>query len=793
LVERQTNDDDNGNGPRESCPTALLRRETKHRALRREQEELIAQHTRTDGLVGLKRIAAAAFFALTFVGATVASADDAAIVAPVPKAPIEVPYPSAAAAHGDAEVILEVLIAEDGSVARVMKQSGAEPFGEHARRHVEALLFSPALRNGIPVRARIAVRIVFHEPPPPPTAVVAPPVEKPAPEQKKPDAVVVEGATEVHVLGEQRTELGSIHIPREEARRVPGAFGDPFRVVEVLPGVAPVLSGLPYFFVRGAPPGSVGYFIDGIRVPILFHVGPGPSVVTPLMIDRVDLYPGAYPSRFGRYSGAVFAGETTTPLQDRSRAEGQLRIFDMSGAIEQPFDNGRGSVLAGARQSFTQAVLAAVAPEYDLGYSDYQGRISYNVTPNDRVTILGFGGYDLLRNKDRNLTLFNVGFHRLDLRWDRALEGTGRMRVGATYSHDTIRTAPEDVGVTGTLQKRDGARIRAEVEQDLAKSARLRVGGDLFAEKVVGDREQGDAGDRTFPDRTDISTGVHADVIWRPARPVEIVPGMRFDQMRSRGKDHTFFEPRLGTRTRLTQRMTHIMGVGIAHQLPATATRMPGRPPSFIEQADQEAIQTSQGVEYALPSSMLGRTTLFYQHLGVDTPGVYGRSFGLEQFLRRDFTRRLGGFISYTLSRAEGQTGRMTVLSNYDRPHVLSAVLGYDFGGGYRVGARAYYASGRALTVGCPTPDCGPTGGVPGQPFIYRRDLRLPSFVRVDLRLEKKWTLGNKGGWITGTIEWFNATLSSEVEDAYYTPTRGIFYDRRSALTLPSIGVEAGW
>jgi hypothetical protein len=79
-------------------------------------------------------------------------------------------------------------------------------------------------------------------------------------------------------------------------------------VVEVLPGVASVLSGLPYYYVRGASPGSVGYFIDGVRVPLLFHVGPGPSVISPGLVERVDLFPGSFPARFGRYSGAIFAG-----------------------------------------------------------------------------------------------------------------------------------------------------------------------------------------------------------------------------------------------------------------------------------------------------------------------------------------------------------------------------------------------------------------------------------------------------------------------------------------------------
>ncbi|HTJ82972.1 MAG TPA: hypothetical protein VL400_14730, partial [Polyangiaceae bacterium] len=44
-------------------------------------------------------------------------------------------------------------------------------------------------------------------------------------------------------------------LTRAEVRALPGAFGDPFRAIEILPGVTPIVSGLPFFYVRGAPPG----------------------------------------------------------------------------------------------------------------------------------------------------------------------------------------------------------------------------------------------------------------------------------------------------------------------------------------------------------------------------------------------------------------------------------------------------------------------------------------------------------------------------------------------------------
>ena len=166
----------------------------------------------------------------------------------------------------------------------------------------------------------------------PNTSVNTPPTLPPTPPPAAEPVTVL-------VTAEQRRELGSIYVPRHEARLVPGAFADPFRVIEVMPGVAPILSGIPYFYVRGAPPGNVGYFIDGIRVPLLFHVGAGPSVIAPALVDHVELFSAAYPARHGRYSGAIMAGETTEPAE-WAHGEARARVFD-AGAIAQTLDGRR--------------------------------------------------------------------------------------------------------------------------------------------------------------------------------------------------------------------------------------------------------------------------------------------------------------------------------------------------------------------------------------------------------------------------------------------------------------------
>lgn len=716
-------------------------------------------------------------------------------------------YPEGA--QGDAVVVLAVLIGEDGRVSDVDVRSGEEPFAGAARKAVATWTFTPAMRDNVPVKARVLIRVSFAAPATP-SAAVSTPAAGVAGAASQAPATSGEAAARssvpvsrssappanvtITVEGERAEDLSAIHVPRGDTRLIPGAFADPFRVVEILPGVAPVLSGLPYFFVRGAPPGDVGYFIDGIRVPLLFHVGAGPSVIAPALVDNVELVPSAYPARFGRFAGGIMAGETTSP-STTPRAEAQARVFDAGALVEQPFADGRGSALLAGRYSYTGALLSLVAPQYDLGYWDYQARLSYALSRHQRVTLFGFGAYDELGNHDLHQKLFDVQFHRLDLRYDYTSDGA-RARLALLLGKDRQLNSnegdPAPIGVSRSRQ----IGLRFEGARRLASYAELRGGLDANLERVASEQARIGNLDVRFPDRTDHNFGVWSELSLKPRRGFEIVPGFRLDLSRSRGKDYRFPEPRLSTRVRLLPRLAWITGFGLAHQLPAYRVYVPGGQVGGLEFGEQRAYQATQGVEAALPEAMYARASVFHSWLEARDLALSGRNYGLELFLRRDFAQRLGGFLSYTLSRTERSVGPTTSLSAFDRPHVLSAVLGYDLGRGFRVGGRAYYASGRHYRVQCPNPDCGPAdpsqlSSASGQGVTYEG--RVPGFFRLDVRVEKRFRF-QSGAWLAVAFEWFNALLASETQDRYWDPRLGgVRTQTRSPLTLPSIGIEAGY
>jgi hypothetical protein len=150
---------------------------------------------------------------------------------------------------------------------------------------------------------------------------------------------------------------------------------------------------------------------------------------------------------------------------------------------------------------------------------------------------------------------------------------------------------------------------------------------------------------------------------------------------------------------------------------------------------------------------------------------------GLELRVARPISQRLGGFISYTLSRSVETTGAEQSPSGFDRPHVFQAALSYDLGHALRVGARTVVYSGV------------PELNLEGTPhFVAGR--RGTPFFRLDLRAEKRFHLGQSGYWgLIGEI--LNATSTREVVRL----DCGELCRERAAgpVILPSVGLEAGF
>jgi hypothetical protein len=751
-------------------------------------------------------LALASFFATDSIAVRAAAqtAEDAHTAAPAIVAPkpidTTVTYPEGAT--GDASVILELTVNEDGTVGAVGRVEGPEPFATAASTAAASWKFAPAERGGKPVRARIRFEARFIGEhllsPPEPTPPPLPPEQPAAAAAATAHGPQPEPEYSVTVHG-QRAAPGGVTLSRTEARLLPGAFGDPFRAVGALPGVTPVVSIVPLFFLRGAPPGNVGYFVDGIRVPALFHALVGPPVIAPAFIDRVDVYPGSPPARYGRYAGGIIAAETA-PTSDALHGEAALTVLDVSAVASAPFDDDKAHVMAAGRLSTTQLSVSKFT-NLDVGYWDYQLHASYDTSPHDVIGIFAFGALDFAGDKTHSGILGadsppetgTTQFHRIDLRYDHSFSSGTKYRIATTLGYD--RSALQG----GTISDLSAA-ARFELQNRLGVQDMLRFGADVAFDDYTLQLDPDPTlnfRDATFlfPTRTQIVTGAYSDLELHPVKAILFRPGVRVDVFNSQGLTEVGVDPRLAASFDVSRKVRLIHTLGISHQTPNYLPNVPGVEIGGLRGGLQRSLQHSAGVEVDLPEDVTTSLTFFQQDffnlsdpLGFSRQATFnadvaslrgtGYAYGTEVMVKRPLTRKLGGILSYTLSRSVRTHDNITSLSAFDHTHVGSVALSYDLGNRFRIGARGLLVSGV------------PTSHITADGPVFEGD-RGPWYFRLDLRVEKRWRLGQNGYW-GFLMEVVNATATREVISRTCSVIRcteaGV-----GPLVLPNVGVEAGY
>ncbi len=324
-------------------------------------------------------------------------------------------------------VILRVTLDKEGKVTDVNVTTGDEPYASAAVRAAQNGRFTPAERDGVAIPATILVAVDFtysaptSKPasqapvPTPPTAITA----KRAPQ---PALQMVDGEPLDIVVTAPRVDDTERAIQRAEARLMAGTFGDPLRAVELLPGITPLISGVPYFFVRGAPAGSVSFYIDDAKVPELYHVGPGSSILHPLFVEAVALRSGPYRARYGDATSGVITARVVRDIPEAT-GEVEAKAFESSAFAGTPLANGQASVAIGGKISHLEPLLHLINPDLHMRYWDYQALASYRITPRDQLSLLFLGAGDFVSQNANGQTDIKIdsGFQRIKGTYSRNL------------------------------------------------------------------------------------------------------------------------------------------------------------------------------------------------------------------------------------------------------------------------------------------------------------------------------------------------------------------------------------
>jgi TonB family protein len=650
---------------------------------------------------------------------------------------------------------------------------------------------------------------------------------------------VVRGARE-------KKEVVRRTLERQELQKVPGTFGDPIRVVQNLPGVAraPFISG--QLIVRGAAPDQTLTFFDGVQVPLLYHLGGGPSVLNAEFIDRVDFYPGGFSSRYGRAVGGVVDVATHKGASDTLHGSAKIDLLDSGFFLEAPVKDGI-SVSGAARRSYVDVLLPFVLPDDPEGgtllvlprYWDYQVRMDFGPKRGSEPGaggrhsgyLMAFGSDDLLnvvasgggRNRDVTVDVHTL-FHRVTGNWTYRLGNL--TSVFTPYSgYDLAGFGFGETKLAANVWSLGG---REDVGLELTPWLTAHVGADARFEHTVAEGKLPVLGGVQYPafpgaepkaELQDLKRVVNAfdGALYGEADlklgKVTLTPGVRATYARIYGQTRFVTDPRLWARFQATEKTSVKGSVGLYSQ-PPQAYNLEKAPLGNPDLTHERAFQTSLGAEQQLTDALSVDVTGYYNRRYdlVVSPGQtvqnddgsitryqygnvgLGRAYGLEVMLRHAVTRNFFGWLAYTFNRSEQRRagGDDYRLTTWDQTHIVTAVASYRLPYGLELGARMRYVTGRPTT---PLQHVFDVYGADRNRFYGTygdaNSIRFKPFQQLDMRLEKSWLFNR---WtLAAYIDVQNVYNASNVEATFNDYRFRETFEVPGIPVLPVIGVKGSF
>jgi hypothetical protein len=591
--------------------------------------------------------------------------------------------------------------------------------------------------------------------------------------------------------------------------------------------------------VRGSNPNATGIYIDGHRVPGIFHFLGGPSILNPEFLEAIELYPGGFPARFGRVYGGVVAIETRASKSDGVHGAASVDILNAAGYLRAPITKDV-SIAVAARRSYLDFLLDVALPKPTDGstrivvpyYYDAQARVDWDLHQDGHASILALLSSDQLRvvntpaDQQRSLALnSSIDFFRIIGNYTRPLTGDLKLTISPAVGRDAVLFSGSQAQAMGpytqlkVTEKTLG--YRARVFGRLDKHLYLDSGIDY--ESRVTDYDVLAAINTNVRDAMGINTsqqqinqgitqtalGLYTDLAidWGKLR---LIPGLRSDSFILSGQTRQTFDPRIVLRYAVDKQWTAKAYTGVFHQPPqpeAFDVRY-GNPNISIEKGmhygagfefKPDHLWTFDGEIYFIRRTGLtqfsNKATLYpdgsVQLRYWDNTGD-GYTYGFEAMVRREISERAFGWLSYSYSRTFQRVEQDDPYrpATFDQPHILNAVASYKLGHGWELGAREQLASGSPTTVAT-----GATFDADSGRYVRvtdaTRNARNPFFAQTDVRVEHTWLYDT---WSLGLYLDVQNVFNTTNVEAYQYDYR--FRDRAPVTSypiLPTLGVRGSW
>jgi hypothetical protein len=565
---------------------------------------------------------------------------------------------------------------------------------------------------------------------------------------------------------------------------------DPFRAVQVLPGVATGDDFRAEFALRGLGPEHIGMAIDGVDSPLLFHTVRGVQdtgslgLINSDILESATLLAGPHPQRLNSHLGSRLDFTTRDGSRERLTVRGMISASAASAVLEGPLGSSKkASWLVALRKSYIDWLLRQIDSTTDtaFGFTDGQAKFSFDLTPRQSLRLSVIAGRSVLRELEEpdvntlNPAISDTIIGNAQWRFTPSATFTTSQQlyfIKSDYRNQIADGRTREEGGDRDLTWRGHAEWYPRNGHVIEFGAQARS---LHAHRV--DRRFTNTTEQLLFDNTgDAWSGAGwAQYRWTPTTRLSITPGLRFEhwQLYEQSKASPWllaeFEVRSGTRVRV--------GAGIQHQSATIEQSMFTLPEDAL--LPERAASLDAGIEQRFGSAWRLNLSAYHRQdddrlraldaeVRLDGNRVIlpsdpywdnvltGETTGAEVVLERRSANGLNGWLSYAWSDSQLEDGQRaghpaeTFPADYDQRHTVNAYVAYRWGGRTSLSARWRYGSNFPITGYV---------GEDANGYVLsaeRNGVRMPAYSRLDLRADRAFTY--RKSRLTLFVEVVNAT-----------------------------------
>lgn len=621
------------------------------------------------------------------------------------------------------------------------------------------------------------------------------------------DMQTVEVESEAADKNVQSTEMGTVEISVETAKKLPALLGevDIIKTMQLMPGVISAGEGNAGFYVRGGTVDQNLILLDDAVVYNTGHLLGFFSVFNADAIKNATLIKGGMPANYGGRLSSVLDIQMKEGNSERWALEGGIGLIASRLTLQGPIKKDVASFIISARRTYVFDIAQPFIRNTSFSGTNYyfydlNVKANWRISQRDRVFISGYFGRDVLNlNQSRRGFEFNMpwGNATATVRWNRLLSDKLFMNALAVFNNYDFEVSGGQTQFRFKLQSgiRDwGGKIGFQYYPNTRHN--IRFGADYTYHRFTPNIAQAFSGEDEFtiePQRRYAGeAGAYILDDWTINERWSINFGLRlsmFSQFSPVQQSYYGVEPRLSGKCSLSPTSSLKFGATLGNQYIHLVSNSATTLPTDLWVPSSDLVRPQIGAQYAVGyfrnfmDNMLEtsvevyfkdlRNQLDYSESFTQTPDTdvqeqfirgTGRAYGVELLVRKN-KGKLTGWVAYTYGRSIrifDEIQGTTFPSRFDKPHDLAIVANYDLTKRLNFGATFVFGSGTPYT---PIRSIYFIGLSPVTEYGNRNSARLPAYHRLDLSVSYELNKEPKP---------FSSTIVFSVYNAYNR--RNVFF-----------------